>query len=212
MRTFFDFNAQELRLFQRLNTPKKIQDYLNTIPPNFEMTGETSLSPREVMKQNRAHCMEGAVLAAVILWYHGHKPLLLDLVTSTIDDDHVVALFRAGKAWGAISKTNHAVLRYREPVYRDVRELAMSYFHEYFKDNGKKTLRSYSEPFDLSKLADKTWMTCPESIWEINSALTDSKHHTLLSKSQIASLRLAEPIEIAAGKLLEWPKPKKRNI
>ena len=212
MRTFFDFNAQELRLFQRLNTPKKIQDYLNAIPPNFEMTGETSLSPREVMKQNRAHCMEGAVLAAVILWYHGHKPLLLDLVTSTIDDDHVVALFRIGNAWGAISKTNHAVLRYREPVYRDVRELAMSYFHEYFKDNGKKTLRSYSDPFDLSKLKDKTWMTCAESIWEINSTLTDSKHHTLLSKSQIAGLRLAEPIEIAAGKLLEWPRPKKRNI
>lgn len=204
MKKFFDFNEQELKLFAKLNTPKKIQDYLNTIPANFEKTGDTSLSPRETMKQNRAHCIEGAILAAVILWYHGQRPLLLDLESNNSDDDHVVALFKQGKFWGAISKTNHAVLRYREPVYRDVRELVMSFFHEYFKDTGKKTLRKYSAPFDLSKISDKTWLTCEESIWEINNALTDSKHFSILNKQQIAGLRLAEPIEIEAGKLIEW--------
>ena len=204
MKKFFDFNEQELKLFSKLNTQKKIQDFLNTIPANFEKTGATSLSPREVLKQNRAHCIEGAVLAAVILWYHGQKPLLLDLVSNNSDDDHVVALFKQGKFWGAISKTNHAVLRYREPVYRDVRELVMSFFHEYFKDSGKKTLRSYSAPFDLSKIKDKTWLTCEESIWEINNDLTDSKHYKILNQSQIKNLRLAEPIEIEAGKLTEW--------
>lgn len=204
MKKFFDFNEQELKLFQKLNTPKKIQDFINAIPANFEITGETSLSPRQVLKQNRAHCIEGAVLAAVILWYHGQKPLLLDLIPTKIDDDHVLAVFKQNGCYGAISKTNHAVLRYREPVYKTFRELVMSFFHEYFLNDGKKTLRSYSDPFDLSKIKDKTWLTCEESIWDINNALTDSKHYKILTQSQIKNLRLADPVEIEAGKLVEW--------
>ena len=206
MKKFFDFNEQELKLFSKLNTPRKIQDYINSIPANFEKEEETSLSPRQVLKQNLAHCIEGAILAAVMLWYHGHKPLLLDLSVKKTDDDHVLALFQQGKYWGAISKTNHAVLRYRDPIYRSVRELVMSYFNEYFLDTGKKTLRTYSAPFDLSKIQDKTWLTCDESIWEINNALTDSKHYSILTRSQIANLRLADPVEIKAGKLVEWQK------
>ena len=105
----------------------------------------------EVLRAGKAHCMEGALLAAAILEFHGHKPLLLDLRSTSEDLDHVVALFKQNGYWGAISKTNHVVLRYREPIYGSVRELAMSYFHEYFLDNGKKTLREYSVPVDLGK-------------------------------------------------------------
>ncbi|QQS22751.1 hypothetical protein IPM19_03935 [bacterium] len=204
MKKFFGFNNAELRLLQKLNTPQKIQDYLNRLPINFEEQGDTSRSPREVLRLKTAHCMEGALLAAVALWYHGQKPLLLDLVTTKNDDDHVVALFRQNRLWGAISKTNHAVLRYREPVYKTVRELAMSYFHEYFKDSGHKTLRKFSRPFDLSKIKDKSWMTSTENLWEINNALEDSFHYNILRPNQARGLRKADPIEIEAGKIIEW--------
>lgn len=204
MKKFFGFNDQELRILHKLSTPQKIQDYLNKLPINFEEQGDTARSPREVLRLQTAHCMEGALLAAVALWYHGQKPLLLDLVTTKNDDDHVVALFKQNGRWGAISKTNHAVLRYREPVYTTVRELAMSYFHEYFKDSGQKTLRKFSRPFDLSKITDRSWMVSREDLWEINNALEDSFHYNILSPKQVRRLRKAEPIEIAAGKLVEW--------
>ena len=121
----------------------------------------------------------------------------------------MVALFRRGKFWGAISKTNHAVLRYREPIYASPRELAMSYFHEYFLDNGAKTLRSYSTPFDLStyKVGPCTsWLTAEEDLWEIADRLDKSPHYQILDKKIIFSLRRADPIEIKAGKLTEWRK------
>lgn len=206
MKKFFDFTSGELKVLQRLNTPQKIQDYLDKLPINFELDGDTCYSPREVLKRHTAHCMEGALLAAVALWYHGQPPLLLDLVTTKNDDDHVVTLFRVRGYWGALSKTNHGVLRYREPIYTSVRELAMSYFHEYFKDSGQKTLRKYSAPFDLRKIKDRSWLTSPEHLWHINNALDDSRHFSILTPRQIKSLRRASNIEIAAGKLVEWSK------
>lgn len=207
MKKFYGFNSNELKILNQLNSPQKIQTFLNKLPINFEEKGDTAMSPREVLKKKKAHCMEGALLAATALWYHGKKPLLLDLVTTKDDDDHVVALFKQNGRWGAISKTNHAVLRYREPIYKTVRELAMSYFHEYFKNNGKKTLRKFSAPFDISKIKDRSWLTSGEDLWEINNLLEASKHFSILSQSQIRKLRKAEPIEIEAGKILEW-KPK----
>src|SRR3989344_4797858 len=135
------------RTLKRLNTPEKIQDFINRLPFNFEKRGETYMSVARSLKTGRIHCFEGALIAAAALWIQGERPLLLDLKPDKSDIDHVVALFRRNGFWGAISKTNHAVLRYREPVYKSIRELAMSYFHEYFLNNGKKTLRSYSRPF-----------------------------------------------------------------
>lgn len=204
MKKFFGFNETEIKVLNKLNTPQKIQDYLNKLPINFEEDGGTARSPRQVLKLRKAHCIEGALLAAVALWYHGQKPLLLDLVTTKNDDDHVVALFKQNGCWGAISKTNHAVLRYREPIYKTVRELAMSYFHEYFKDTGQKTLRKFSRPYDLSKIKNKDWLTSGEDLWEINNALDDSFHYDILTPKQIKNLRPAEKIEVEAGKLVEW--------
>ncbi len=204
MKKFFGFNETEIKVLNKLNTPQKIQDYLNKLPINFEEDGGTARSPRQVLKLRKAHCIEGALLAAVALWYHGQKPLLLDLVTTKNDDDHVVALFKQNGCWGAISKTNHAVLRYREPVYKTVRELAMSYFHEYFKDTGQKTLRKFSRPYDLSKIKNKDWLISGEDLWEINNALDDYFHYDILTPKQIKNLRPAEMIEVEAGKLVEW--------
>src|SRR3989344_6702680 len=150
MKYLKELTREEINIFRKLNSSRKLQDFINVIPVNFEKKGETLMSPRRVLKEKKAHCLEGAFLASAILWFHGEKPLLMDLKTTDYDFDHVVALFRRGKFWGEISKTNHAVLRYREPIYDSPRELAMSYFHEYFMDSGFKTLRSYSASFDLS--------------------------------------------------------------
>ena len=193
---FSNLTIKELALFKKLNTPRKVQDYLEKLPINFERHGETLMSPRRVMTEQKCHCIEGAIFAAAIFWFHGQKPLLLDLKTDDTDSSHVVALFKRHGKWGAISKTNHAVLRYRDAIYRDPRELAVSYFHEYFLDkNGKKTLRSYSVPLDLSKFANKKWLTAEKDLWYIDDALENAKHYPLIKKSAVRDLRLADPIE-----------------
>jgi hypothetical protein len=201
------FTQAELKILKRLSTPAKIQDFLDSLPMNFSDV-DPCLCPRQVLKQRTAHCMEGALLAAAALQLHGHKPLLLDLTTTPNDEDHVVALFtrKIGKQtyWGAISKTNHAVLRYREPVYKSVRELAMSYFHEYFLNStGQKTLRTFSRPFDLSKFNKLNWQTTQEGIMEIIQAMADSPHEQILNTQQRKNLRKADAIEIQAGKIVD---------
>ena len=211
MRRFFDFNKKEIDVLRRLNSPQKIQDYINKLPINFELDGDTCMSPRKVLSLKSAHCVEGALLAAVALWYHGQKPLLLDLKTTPNDDEHVVALFQSRGYWGAISKTNHGVLRYREPIYKTVRELALSYFHEYFKNSGQKTLRSYSAPFDLSKIKDKTWMISDDNLWDLVEKLDTSKHYPFLNRYQEKNLRKADKIEIEAGKIVEYKVPKEKT-
>jgi hypothetical protein len=193
----------EFRVLQRLDRPRKIQDFLNRIPVNKERGRETCASPLMTLRRNKAHCMEGALLAALALWMHGHRPLILDLKTTAADVDHLVALFRVNGYWGGITKTNHAVLRYREPIYRDVRELAASYFHEYFMNDGAKTLRRYSEPFDLRKW-NGNWTTADDDLWDLEKAIDRSPHHALISRKQIAGLRKADTIEIKAGRLTEW--------
>jgi hypothetical protein len=200
----FNLNDRELQVFRSLDTPKKIQDFLNRLKVNFEKNGDTCMSPRMILKKGKAHCMEGALLAAAVLAFHGHKPLLMDIKTSPDDFEHVVALFRQNGHWGALSKTNHVVLRFREPVYRNVRELAMSFFHEYFLDDGRKTMRSFSKPFNLTPF--KGWMTSEYDLWDIYEALDDSPHTQILDSKMIASLRRADDIEIRAGKLVQYRK------
>ncbi|MFA6100074.1 MAG: hypothetical protein WC750_04340 [Patescibacteria group bacterium] len=200
----YGLTKDELRLLRDLNSPSKIQDYLDKMPINLEPEGDTCLSPRRVIRENRAHCIEGAVLAALALRLHGQPPLVLDLTSCKRDFDHVVALFKRHGCWGAISKTNHAVLRYREPVYRTLRELVLSYFHEYFDDYGYKTLRSYSPPVNLSRFDKLDWVTNEEDNWFIAEYLADVRHIPLLTRSQIATLRQAHPTEIKAGEITEW--------
>ena len=202
----FALTIPEERLFKSLTTPAKIQEYLNTIPYNFEQSGETCMSPRRVIQEKRAHCLEGAYFAAAVLWYHGEKPLLLDLRSTKDDLDHVVALFQRDGYWGAISKTNHAVLRYREPIYKTIRELALSYFHEYFLDDGTKTMRDYSKPFSLKPFGT-AWVTSEIDLWEIGATLDDSIHTPLLPPHlKPRMLRKADTVEIAAGKIIEYTK------
>jgi hypothetical protein len=194
---------RELKPLARLTSPKRIQDFLDTIPINKELRGETCSSPVVTLRRRSAHCMEGALVAALAIWMHGGAPLIMDLKTTDDDVDHLVALFKKGGYWGGITKTNHSVLRYREPMFRDLRELAASYFHEYSLPNGKKTLRAYSEPFDLREW-DSDWITTEADLWDLERAIDRSPHQRLLNRSQIAGLRRADEIEIRAGKIVEW--------
>ncbi|MEK7620434.1 MAG: hypothetical protein AAB413_04335 [Patescibacteria group bacterium] len=195
---------EELKTLKSLNSPRRVQDFLDAVPANFTVDADTMMSPRRVLRENRAHCMEGALLAACVFALQGRRPLLLDLVSAKGDDDHVIALFQEHGRWGAVTKTNHAVLRYREPVYRTPDELAMSYFHEYFLDDGRKTLRSYSRPVDLSRFNRRGWMVDEQDVWYIVDALNEAPHTDILRPGQANALRRADQIEIDAGKLTQW--------
>jgi len=201
---FKNLSADELSLFKKLSTPKKIQDFLDTIAVNHEPDGDTCKSPRRVLRERSAHCIEASMLAAAILYFHGATPLLMDLQAAKDDFDHVVALFKSGNRLGAITKSNHSTLRWREPIFISPRELAMSYFHEYFMDNGKRTLRAFSKPFDLSRYDNDNWITDEENLWHIPIDLDESPHTKILTPSQIRALRLADPIEIETNTVIEW--------
>lgn len=198
-------SARERAVFKRLAAPRKIQDFLVSLAINFEEDGDTLFSPRTALRQGKAHCFEGALFAAAALWFHGAKPLILDLKTTGNDESHVVTLFKKGRQWGAISHTNHAVLRYREPIFASVRELALSYFHEYFLNkNGAKTLRSYSSPLDLSRVKKGEWIASQKDVWYIDAALDKSRHHLILTPAMIRNLRPADIIERKAGEIVQW--------
>lgn len=205
------FESAERAFFQRLSAPAKIQDYLDTLPINYELKGETYLSPRLVLRHKKAHCFEGALLAAAALAYHGQQPLLLDLQTRFGDQDHVVALFRLHGLWGAISKTNHSVLRYRDAVYRTPRELAMSYFSEYSLPTGKKTMRAYSAPFDLTRFAPEKWVTTEEHLQWLVNAVDRSRHFPVAPHKNMRSLRKTDAIEIRSQELVEWRRDGTKN-
>lgn len=202
-----EFSEKEKNILKKLNTPAKVQDFLNTLRFNFEKKGETLKSPILTLRSGNAHCFEGALLGAYVLSLHGFKPLVVHLQADKEDYDHVIAPFEVNGLWGALSKTNHAVLRYREPVYKNIRELAMSYFHEYFLDNGVKTLRQYSAPLDLSKVR-QNWITAEDNLWWLDKKLDRVKHYSILPKGTLGrgGLRKADKIEILAGKIVEFKK------
>ena len=203
--------GREFALLARLSTPQKIQAFLNAIPANHELGGETILSVREVLRQRRAHCIEGAFVAACALWVHGDPPLVMHMDCAPSDYPHVVALFRRGGAWGAISKTNGAVLRFRDPVYRNLRELAMSYFHEYCDRHGRKTLRSHSAAFDLRRIDPALWVTHESACGEVNDRLAALRHYPLLSARQQRLLAPRDAFEREVAKVVEYPRKPARK-
>ena len=158
-RAFADLTATELAMFRRrLDTPSKIQQFLDGITYNLESYGDTFRSPRRVLRDRTANCIEGAVLAAAALRVQGDPPLIMDL-TAVRDEDHVIAVFRRRGLWGAIGTSKFTGLRYREPVYRTLRELAMSYFEHYYNLAGERTLRGHGRPVNLARFDGLHWMT-----------------------------------------------------
>ncbi len=200
----FPKDSPEYRLLSKLDTPQKIQDFLDTIPMNHEKHGETCMSPRRVLEERTAHCIEGALLAGVCLSMHGKKPLIVNLKVETSDYDHIITIFKHNNHFGAISKTNHNVLRYRDPVYQSVRELVMSYFHEYFLSTGKKTLLGYTKPINLMRFGTK-WITADEDLWDIAEKIYDTPIISVIPSENRRFLRRAHPLERRVATIAEWP-------
>jgi len=192
------FTPAECAVFRTLKTPEKIQAFIDALAYNKETGGDTCRSPRRVLRDRTAHCMEGALFGASALRMLGYPPLLLDF-EAVRDDDHVIALFRREAHWGAIAKSNYAGLRYREPVYRTLRELAMSYFEHYYNHRREKTLRNYSRPVNLKRFDDIHWMTSEEELWDIPNYLTTISHTPLLRPKLIARLGKVDDRLFAAG-------------
>jgi hypothetical protein len=200
----------ERRLFARLNTPQKIQDFLDSIPVNFEPNGGTMMSPRRLMQARVAHCAEAAMFAAAAMMFHGKKAWLLDIQSRPTDHDHVVMLFRQHGLWGAISKTNHAILRWRDPIYRTVRELAMSYAHEYCLPSGMKSMLTFSRPFSLERYAPDEWVTTDDDLHWLVDTLDASPHTPLAPPHVLAKRRRSDPIELRAQDVVDWEDPNKK--
>jgi len=192
------FTAAERAQFRRLSNPEKIQRFLDDLAYNKEPDGATCRSPRRVLRDQTAHCMEGALFGAAALRMIGHPPLLLDL-EAVRDDDHVLAIFRQSGHWGAIAKSNYSGLRYREPVYRTLRELTMSYFEHYYNPKKEKTLRSFSRPVNLRRFDSAGWMTAEEDVWAVPEYLCTTAHTPLLPKPLILRLGRVDDRLFAAG-------------
>ena len=170
------FTPAELRKLRSLKDPDGVQRFLDGMPYHL---ADTAWSPRRVLREETAHCMEGAIFAAAALRALGFPPLLWDLEAHH-DTDHVLAIFRVRGHWGAVAKSNYSGCRYREPVYRSLRELAMSYFNIYFNMRGERSLRTFSRPVNLARFDDQQWMTTEKSIWFIPMYLVDVQHFKLL--------------------------------
>lgn len=168
---------EELRLLRSLSTPAKIQKFLDSL--DYHLT-DTAWSPRLVLRHRAAHCFEGAVLAAAALRVNGYPPLILDFEAKN-DTDHVVAVFRQGRGWGAIGVSNYPGCRFRDPIYRSLRELALSYFNEYFNHRREKTMRTYSRPVNLKRFDRYNWMSSEKPIWYIAEYLVEIPHTPLLT-------------------------------
>jgi hypothetical protein len=196
-----EFDRRERAIFRRLSTPERIQRFLDhEVGYNKEASGPTCRSPRRILRDRLAHCLEGALFGAAALRVQGWEPLLLDL-EAVRDDDHVLAVFRQRDAWGAIAKSNFSGLRFREPVYRNLRELAMSYFEHYYNLEGEKTLRTYSQPVNLRRFDRIHWMTAEEDLWPVSDYLFGIPHRRLLSPAAVRHLNRVDRRLFAAGKV-----------
>jgi hypothetical protein len=180
------WSPEEVKILKGLDTPIRIQTYLDKLEYNSVVECR---SPRLVIRNKRAHCTEGAIFAAACLEYIGYPPLVIDMKAEN-DDDHVIAVFKYKGYWGAVAKSNFTTIRFREPVYRTLRELSMSFFDFYFNVRGEKTLRAYSLPHNLNRFNHINWKTTEKDIDEIGSWLTDVKHIPLITSAQVKNLSI----------------------
>jgi hypothetical protein len=192
----FGLTPRETRALRALSPPWRIQKFLDELA--YDAKGEGCRSPRRVLRERKVQCMDGALFAAAALRVRGERPLLLDL-EAVFDDDHVLALYRVNGRWGAVARSNYSGLRFREPLFRTVRDLALSYVEGYFNLRRQKTLRRFSRPFDLSRFDSIGWMTSEEDLWEIPNHLVEIRHERLLTPAQERSLAPVSRVVFEAG-------------
>lgn len=197
-------SAKAATTLAQLRTPERIQDFVNGLRWNHERNGGTARSVARALAHGEAHCIEGAFVGACALWLAGEPPLLMDMGAARGDVDHIVALFRRGRFWGGISKSNSPFLRYRDPIYRTLRELALSYFPQYVKLR-RKTLRTYSLAVDLRRYDPALWVTHPGFCHEMVDTLTGARHFSILPPGAARHLRPIDEIEARSNLLKDYP-------
>ncbi|MCU0242767.1 MAG: hypothetical protein MUF51_10140, partial [Vicinamibacteria bacterium] len=166
---------REIRFLRSLRPACQIQRYLDSL--TYDSTGRSCRSPRRVIREQRVQCMDGALFAAAALYLQGYPALIVDLEAER-DDDHVIAVYRRDGAWGALARSNFSGLRSREPIYRTLRELVLSYFESYFNLRREKTLRRYSAPVDLDRFLKRRWLSTEEDLWDIPGYLVTVRHYS----------------------------------
>ena len=191
----FGLTPQNVRTLRALKTPKRIQQFVDGLTYQY---ADTAGSPQRTLRERKGHCLEGALVAAAALRLHGHPPLLMDL-EAVHDDDHVLAIYRERGLWGSIAKSNFAGLRSRKPVYRTLRELAMSYFEHYYNLRGEHTLRAYSRPVNLARLDGKQWMTSEEDVWCVPELLIAARHFPIAPDKVMRALPRLDRRSFEAG-------------
>ncbi len=191
----FGLSPADLRTLRSLKTPARIQRFIDSIEYDY---ADTARSPQRVLRERRGHCLEGALIAAAALRINGHPPLVMDL-EAVRDDDHVVALYRERGLWGSIAKSNFAGLRFRAPIYRTLRELALSYFDSYYNLRSERTLRSYSCAVNLARLDHRQWMTAAEDVWCVPELLIAARHYPLFPDKIVRSLPRLDRRSFEAG-------------
>ena len=178
------FTAAELRKFRSLKDPRGVQAFLSAMPYHL---ADTAWSPRRVLHERTAHCYEGAMFAAAALRVLGFPPLIFDLEAEH-DTDHVIAIYRQHGHWGAVAKSNFTSCRGREPIYRSLREQALSYFNTYCNLRQERTLRRFSQPVNLKRFDHLHWMTSDKPVWIVAEYLLDIPHTPLLKPGMASRL------------------------
>ncbi len=188
---------EERAVLASLTTPRKIQDFLDTVAYEPEYFNR---APLRVLRERRGHCLDGGIFAAAALRRLGHAPLILDLTPEPLmDDDHVLAVFRAAGGFGAVAKSNFVGLRFRDPVFRTVRELVMSYFEDYFNSYGRKTLRGYTRLLDLSHYDVIDWETSDAACDRVEKRLQGMRSIPLLTPEMVRELTPVDRRRLDAG-------------
>jgi len=188
-------SPEDFRTLRALKTPAHIQKFVDALQYQY---ANTAWSPQRVLRERKGHCLEGALLAAAALRVNGYPPLLMDL-EAVHDDDHVLAIYRQHGHWGSIAKSNFAGLRFRAPIYRTLRELALSYFENYYNLRGERTLRAYSIPVNLARLDGRFWMTSEEDVWCVPELLISSRHYSIAPDKIVRGLSRLDRRSFEAG-------------
>jgi hypothetical protein len=191
-------HKKELKVFSQLTSPVKIQSFLDSLPYSDE---DLYRCPRSVLLDNKAHCYDGAIFAAAALQMIGFPPLLVEMLPNDRDDDHILAVFRQGKCWGAVAKSNFVGLRYREPVYRKLRELIMSYFESYFNIAGERTLIGYTAPLNLNRFNKLDWLIHDSAMDVIGDALNGVRNYRIITQAMARKLTRVDKRSYKAGLL-----------
>ena len=189
-------NASERKLLAGLDSPIKIQTFLNSIPYSED---EFYRCPLRVLRERKAHCFDGALFAAMAIRRSGRPALILELIPNGRDDDHILALFKQYGHWGSVAQSNFSGLRYREPIYRNLRELVMSYFEDFFNAVGEKTLVGYRGPINLKVFDQLDWMGSDAGMEQLSNDMNRYKVHAIINPEMTANLSAVDERSLRAG-------------